>query len=124
MAKLRIGLLGAGRIGKLHGTNVQNFIPDAEIVMLADPFLNDDMIAWAKSIGVENCSKNSDDVFANPDVDAVMICSSTDTHAEFIIKAANAGKHIFCEKPIHTDINKIKEALAAVEKASSASPMS
>ena len=115
--KLRIGLLGGGRIGRLHGTNLQNFIADAEVVMLADPFLNEDMEAWAKSIGIANCTKNADEVFASADVDAVFICSSTDTHAEFIIKAARAGKDIFCEKPIHTDVAKIKEALAEVQKA-------
>ncbi len=115
--KLRIGLLGAGRIGQLHGTNIQNFVPTAEVVIVADPFMNENMEAWAASIGIPATSNNPDDVFANPDVDAVFICSSTDTHADFIIKAAKAGKHIFCEKPIHTDISKIKEALAAVEEA-------
>ena len=115
--KLRIGLLGGGRIGKLHGTNVQNFIPDAEVVILADPFLNEEMEEWAKSIGIERCTKDPADVFAAADVDAVFICSSTDTHADFMMQAAAAGKHIFCEKPIATDIAKIKEALAAVEKA-------
>ncbi|MCI8730954.1 MAG: inositol 2-dehydrogenase, partial [Lachnospiraceae bacterium] len=48
--KLRIGLLGAGRIGKLHAANVQNSIPGAEIVIAADPFMNDEMKAWAASI--------------------------------------------------------------------------
>ncbi|MCI9357640.1 MAG: inositol 2-dehydrogenase, partial [Lachnospiraceae bacterium] len=48
--KLRIGLLGAGRIGKLHAANVQNAIAEAEIVMAADPFMNDEMKAWAASI--------------------------------------------------------------------------
>ena len=115
--KLRIGLLGGGRIGKLHGTNVQNFIPDAEVVILADPFLNEEMEEWAKSIGIERCTKDPADVFAAADVDAVFICSSTDTHADFMMQAAAAGKHIFCEKPIATDIAKIKEALAAIEKA-------
>ena len=115
--KLRIGVLGVGRIGKLHVTNLVNSVPDAEVVMVADPFLNDDSIAWANSLGITNCSKNSDDVFANPDVDAVFICSSTDTHAEFIVKAAEAGKHIFCEKPISTDVKVIEDALAAVDKA-------
>ncbi|MDO4491231.1 MAG: inositol 2-dehydrogenase [Lachnospiraceae bacterium] len=115
--KLRIGLLGAGRIGQLHGTNIQNFVPTAEVVMVADPFMNEKMEAWAAGLGIPATTNNPEDVFANPDVDAVFICSSTDTHADFIIKAAEAGKHIFCEKPIHTDISKIKEALAAVEKA-------
>ena len=115
--KVRIGLLGGGRIGRLHGTNLQNAVPGAEVVMLADPFLNDDMAAWAESIGIPACTKDPADVFGNPDVDAVFICSSTDTHADFIISAAKAGKDIFCEKPIHTDVARIKEALAAVEEA-------
>ena len=115
--KVRIGLLGAGRIGKLHGTNLMNSVPDAEVTVVADPFMNDAMEAWAKSIGIPKCTKDADEVFADPDVDAVFICSSTDTHADFIIKAAKAGKDVFCEKPIHTDIKKIKEALAAVEEA-------
>ncbi|MFV0529445.1 MAG: inositol 2-dehydrogenase [Lachnospiraceae bacterium] len=115
--KLRIGLMGAGRIGRLHGMNIQNSVPDAEVVVVADPFMNDDMKAWAESLGIAKCTSDPAEVFADPDVDAVFICSSTDTHADFIIKAAEAGKHIFCEKPIHTDISKIEEALAAVEKA-------
>ena len=105
------------RIGKLHGTNVQNFIPNAEVVVLADPFLNEDMEAWAKSIGIARCSKDPEDVFSAADVDAVFICSSTNTHAEFMIRAAKAGKHIFCEKPIDTEVAKINEALAEVAKA-------
>ena len=94
--KLKIGLLGAGRIGKLHGMNVQNAIPEAEIVMVADPFMNADMEAWAASLGIAKCTNNPQEVFDNPDVDAVFVCSSTDTHADFVIKAANAKKHIFC----------------------------
>lgn len=115
--KLRIGMLGGGRIGKLHATNIQNLIQDAEVVILADPFMNEAMEEFAKGIGIPKCSKDPADVFNCPDVDAVFICSSTDTHADFIIQAANAGKDIFCEKPIHTDVKKINEALAAVEKA-------
>lgn len=115
--KVRVGLLGAGRIGRLHGTNLQNAVSDAEVTVVADPFMNDEMEAWAASIGIGKCTKDADEVFADPDVDAVFICSSTDTHADFIIKAAKAGKDVFCEKPIHTDITKIKEAIAAVEEA-------
>ena len=115
--KLRIGLLGAGRIGNLHGTNIQNFVPDAEVVIVADPFMNEQMEAWAKSIGIARCSKDPEDVFSADDVDAVFICSSTNTHAEFMIRAAKAGKHIFCEKPIDTEVAKINEALAEVKKA-------
>lgn len=115
--KVRIGILGAGRIGKLHGTNIQNVVPGAEVVVVADPFLNDEMKEWAASLGIEKCTNDPNEVFTAENVDAVFICSSTNTHAEFIVKAAEAGKHIFCEKPIHTEIAKIKEALDAVEKA-------
>lgn len=115
--KVRIGLLGGGRIGKLHGANLQNSVPGAEVVVLADPFLNDSMKEWAESIGIPKCTKDPDEVFADPDVDAVFICSSTNTHADFIMKAAKAGKDIFCEKPIDTDIARIKECIEAVKKA-------
>lgn len=110
---LKIGLLGGGRIGKLHGTNIQNSISNAEVTILADPFMNDAMKEWADSVGIAKTTSDPEEVFADPEVDAVFICSSTDTHADFIIKAAKAGKHIFCEKPIHTDLNKIKEAIQA-----------
>ncbi len=115
--KVRIGMLGAGRIGKLHGENLAFAVQDAELVAIADPFLNDTTIAWARSLGVANCYKEADPIFADPQIDAVFICSSTDTHADYIIRAAEAGKHIFCEKPIHYDVARIKQALAAVDKA-------
>ena len=114
---VKMGLLGMGRIGKLHAMNIQNSLPNAEIIVAVDPFLNEEMEAWAKGIGITNCSKDPKDVFENKEVEAVLICSSTDTHADFIIQSARAGKQIFCEKPIHTDLDKIKEALAEVEKA-------
>lgn len=115
--KVRIGLIGAGRIGKLHGENIAYAVPQAELAAIADPFMNDAMRAWGKGLGVDNCYDNADAIFADPSIDAVFICSSTDTHAEFMIQAAKTGKHIFCEKPIHYDVAKIREALAAVEKA-------
>lgn len=115
--KVKIGVLGAGRIGRLHITNLVQSVPQAEVVAIADPFLNDDTIAFAKDLGIENCSKDPQDIFANPDIDAVFVCTSTDAHAEMIRRAAEAGKHVFCEKPIHTDLDKIREAIAATEKA-------
>lgn len=115
--KLKIGLLGAGRIGQLHGTNIQNAIPNAEIVILADPYLSDQAKEWAAGVGIPKVTKNPEEVFADPDVEAVFICSATPTHADFIAKAAAVGKHIFCEKPIDTNVAKIKDAIAAVKKA-------
>ncbi|MDF2656565.1 MAG: oxidoreductase domain protein [Bacillota bacterium] len=115
--ELKIGMIGAGRIGKLHGDNLAHSVSDARLVSVADVYLNDDMRAWAKGLGVEKVSADPGDIINDKDVDAVFICSSTDSHAELILQAARAGKHIFCEKPIHTDPAIIKEALAEVEKA-------
>lgn len=117
MKKVRIGLLGAGRIGKLHGENLAHSVPAAELYAVADPFMNDATREWAASIGIQKCYDDPEKIFADPTIEAVFICSSTNTHAQFIIRAAKAGKHIFCEKPIDTDLAKIQEALDAVEKA-------
>lgn len=117
MKKVRIGLLGAGRIGKLHGENLAHSVPNAELCAIADPFMNDATRAWAESIGVKNCYDDPEKIFADPSIDAVFICSSTNTHADFIKRAAVAGKHAFCEKPIDTDLQKICEALEVVKQA-------
>lgn len=117
MKKVRIGLLGAGRIGKLHGENLAHSVPAAELYAVADPFMNDATRAWAADMGIEKCYDDPDMIFNDPTIDAVFICSSTNTHADFIIRAAKAGKHAFCEKPIDTNLDRICEALDAVEKA-------
>ena len=114
---LRIGLIGTGRIGKLHGNNIAINVPGAKLEAAADIFMNEAVETWLKSLGVEKIYNDPEKIFADPDIDAVFICSSTATHADFIIKAAQAGKDVFCEKPIHTDPAKIHEALDAVEKA-------
>ena len=117
MKKVRIGLLGAGRIGKLHGENLAHSVPAAELYAVAYPFMIDATRAWAAEMGIEKCYDDPEMIFSDPSIEAVFICSSTNTHAEFIIRAAKAGKHIFCEKPIDTKLDKIREALDAVEKA-------
>jgi len=115
--KVKIGILGAGRIGKLHATNLVNSTPGAEVAAIADPFMNDAIEEWAAGLGIPKITKDPAEIFADASIDAVFICSSTDTHAEFIVKAAETGKHIFCEKPIATDIKVIEDALAAVDEA-------
>ncbi|MDR3342224.1 MAG: inositol 2-dehydrogenase [Treponema sp.] len=117
MSELRIGLIGGGRIGKLHGKNINTAVPGAKVVSLVEAMLDDGHRAWAAEVGIPKITKDPADIMKDKDIDAVFICSPTDTHADFIIQAAQAGKHIFCEKPIHTDIGRIKEAIAAVDKA-------
>ena len=70
---------------------------------------------WANELGINNVYDDYRRIIADPEIEAVSICSSTDTHAQ-IIEAANAGKHIFCEKPIDFSIDRIYEALDAVDK--------
>lgn len=119
MKKVNIGLIGAGRMGRLHGENLAHAVHNAKLYAVADPFLNEATIEWAESMGVDadKCYKDPQDILKDPEIDAVFICSSTDTHATLIKESAKAGKDIFCEKPIHHDLDEIHAALKEVEKA-------
>lgn len=114
MKKISIGIIGAGRIGKIHADNILRF-PNAKITAISDLFAGPELEAWAAERGIGIVTKNSDDIMSNPDIDAVFICSSTDTHVPLIKQAAQANKHIFCEKPVSMDISQTEEALEAVK---------
>lgn len=115
--KLKVGIIGTGRIGKLHAENIAANIREAELKSIADININYDIEKWAYGLGIKNVYKDHARIIEDEEIDAVLICSSTDTHSKFIMEAAQAGKHIFCEKPIDFDVERIKEALDAVEKA-------
>ena len=111
---VNIGLVGTGRIGRIHVENLTYRVPGARLVALTD----------VDRAGAERCAsdfrvpfvaQDLDEILKNKDIDAVAICSSTDTHARMIIAAARAGKHIFCEKPIALNLASIDQALEAVE---------
>ncbi len=112
---INVGIIGAGRIGKVHVQSICTQVPDAKVKMLADPFLTDDTAAWAKDMGVIQVTKDYKEVLADPEIDAVLICSSTDTHSPISVEAIKAGKHVFCEKPIDHDIDKIQEVIDALK---------
>lgn len=114
--KIRLGIIGAGRIGKLHAENIVSNFRHVEIKSIADIYA-DRIKDWAAGLGIMNVYKNHRSILEDPEIDAVLICSSTDTHAQMIIESAEAGKHIFCEKPIDFDLARIEKALEAVEKA-------
>ena len=117
MANLKFGVVGCGRIGKLHINNLLNNIDGAEVVAAADPMLDKSGAReWLAERGITNASTNYMDVVTNPDVDVVMVCSSTDTHCEVSMEAVKAGKNVFCEKTIDYDIEKIKKLPALVEE--------
>lgn len=114
--KIKVGVIGAGRIGKIHAQSVTYHIPEAEVKTIADVYA-DKVKDWANSLGIQNVTNDYKDILNDPEIDAVLICSSTDTHSRITIEAAKAGKHIFCEKPIDYDLNRIHDALKAVEEA-------
>ena len=112
---MNIGIIGAGRIGKVHGESVMRFVKNATVKAIADPFMNEETIAWAKGMGINEIYTDYHDILNDKDIQIVLICSSTDTHSKISLEAIAAGKHIFCEKPIDHDVNKIKEVIDALK---------
>jgi myo-inositol 2-dehydrogenase/D-chiro-inositol 1-dehydrogenase len=113
---IRFGVIGAGRIGKIHAHDLATAVPGATVAAIADPVI-EAARQLADTYHVAKVFTDYHEILTDPEIDAVAICSSTDTHARIIVEAAQAGKQIFCEKPIAHDLDKIDEALAAVEKA-------
>jgi myo-inositol 2-dehydrogenase/D-chiro-inositol 1-dehydrogenase len=112
---LNIGIIGAGRIGKVHGESIQYHVKNARVAAMADPFWTEESKKWAKEMGIPACYTDYHDILNDPAIDAVMICSSTQTHAPISIEAIQAGKHVFCEKPISQDLAQIKEVMEALK---------
>ena len=112
---VNVGIIGAGRIGKVHVESICTQVPNAKVKMLADPFMTDATAEWAKNMGVEAVTKDYKEILADPDIDAVLICSSTDTHSPISVEAIKAGKHVFCEKPIDHDVKKIQDVIDALK---------
>jgi myo-inositol 2-dehydrogenase/D-chiro-inositol 1-dehydrogenase len=114
--KLKVGIIGAGRIGRVHAETLAFRVPEAQSLAVTD--VNSQAAEQvAVRCGIPAVVPSAERILADPAIDAVLICSSTDTHTDLIIQAAQAGKHIFCEKPIAHDLAKIDAALAAVQKA-------
>ena len=113
---VKVGIIGAGRIGKVHTQGIITGVKNAQIKTIADPFMNDQTAAWIKSMDSSiQVTKDYKEILADEEIDAVIICSSTDTHSSISVEAIKAGKHVFCEKPIDHDIEKIKQVMEALE---------
>ncbi|MBQ9324919.1 MAG: inositol 2-dehydrogenase [Clostridia bacterium] len=112
MNKLRIGIVGAGRIGNVHAESITYHIPEAEVVMVTD-VIEESAKKLAERFGIPKYSGDYMDIIHDPDIDAVLVCSPTPTHADITIAALKAGKHVFCEKPVHTSLEKIREVAQA-----------
>jgi myo-inositol 2-dehydrogenase/D-chiro-inositol 1-dehydrogenase len=109
MKTITVGVLGAGRIGRLHTENLFR-MPGVRVKAIADPFV--DFSDWPP--GDVATGKDSAVVLEDAEIEAVLICSPTPTHAPFTETAAKAGKHIFCEKPIDLDPDRIRRTLEVV----------
>ncbi|MGY0219431.1 inositol 2-dehydrogenase [Endozoicomonadaceae bacterium StTr2] len=109
---LNFAMFGAGRIANVHGQTISEH-PDVRLVYVVDPVQQ-----AAETIAEKFAAKVSDaaTVFADTSIDAVLICSSTDTHADLIEQAARAGKAIFCEKPVDLDINRARHVADVVKE--------
>ena len=114
---MNVGIIGAGRIGKVHGESIMRYVKDATVKAIADPFMNEQTEAWAKGLGIAEVYTDYHKILEDKEIEAVLICSSTDTHSAISLEAIAAGKHIFCEKPIDHDVNKILEVKKALENA-------
>ena len=112
MRTVTVGVLGAGRIGRLHTDNLLS-MPGVRVKAVADPFV--DFTGWSP----ESVATGPDPelVVADDEIEAVLICSPTPTHSPFTEAAATAGKHVFCEKPIDLEPDRIRRTLEVVERA-------
>lgn len=116
MKKINIAIIGIGRIGKIHLRNIVSHFPQANIVAAADTnYTAEDF----KKIYKETIFFSTDpaEVISMPNVDAIVICTPTSSHAQLIEKALESGKHIFCEKPIDLSLERtillVKKAKAS-----------
>ncbi|EGO0061115.1 D-chiro-inositol-2-dehydrogenase IolG2 [Salmonella enterica] len=110
MKKLRCGVIGLGRVGKMHVENMY-LLPQLDIICAADYFI-EEMSDWLYSVNITSGYKNYQELLQRDDIEAVFIFTSTDMHEEIVTAAAQAGKYIFCEKPL--SMNEDEQASMAV----------
>src|SRR6202011_5178415 len=116
MRKLGIGVLGVGEMGKRHAENLRRLVPEARLVAVADPF-PDRARQTASELEIEKYFTSLEDMLACKEVDTVVITTPDKFHAGAITATAQAGKNIFCEKPIALTVADAESAVAEVTKA-------
>ncbi|KGQ46521.1 inositol 2-dehydrogenase [Gallibacterium anatis] len=114
---IKVGIIGAGRIGRVHSESISKYVKGAEIKAISDIKVTEELQSWAASMGIPHVYDDYRKILQDPEIDAVLVCSSTNTHAPISIEATQAGKHIFCEKPVDPNKDKIREVLDVVDKA-------
>ena len=112
---IKLGILGLGRIGKIHLETICTKIEGVKVIAAMNPSIEGR--SFADRYGIPLVTDNAMAVLHHPEIDAVLICSPTNTHSDYVIEAAHAGKAIFCEKPIDLSLNKVRETLQIVSNA-------
>ena len=115
MKQIKIGIIGIGRMGQIHLDNLMQKFSEVEVVAISD--INVEARKWAAKYNISKFYSDYQDLISNQEVNTVVICSPTNQHAENIIAAAQAGKNIFCEKPMDLSIQTAMRVLQIVEKA-------
>ena len=113
-SKVGVGVIGTGRIGKLHIQHLCQYIAESEVIGICSLDIETAQ-SLAEQFNIPKITTDYSSLLSNPQIDAVIVASSTDTHVEICQAAAEEDKHIFCEKPIALDLEQIDETLAIVE---------
>ena len=116
MQHVNIALLGMGRIGKIHFKNITQRFPQASVTAVADPQLDEAVFAGQYGNSTR-FFRNPEDAINHPEVNAVLVCTPTSSHAGLVEKAAAAGKAIFCEKPLDLSLERTAALVERVEEA-------
>ena len=114
--RVNIAVIGTGRMGSVHVRNLARFIPEANVVAICDIRLEVAQ-AVAQECGIWRVVKDYHELLTDKDIDAILIATTTSSHAYIMKDVALAKKHIFCEKPLALDLEDIDEALKMVEEA-------
>ncbi|MGX0956656.1 myo-inositol 2-dehydrogenase/D-chiro-inositol 1-dehydrogenase [Pseudomonas viridiflava] len=113
---IRLGLIGAGRMGSFHGLTAARHIPGASLTAIADPS-HAHATRLAAELGVQKVYSDPQQLLDDPDIDGVLIAAPARSHAELVIRAARAGKSVFCEKPMAITLDEADRAIAAAADA-------
>src|SRR5688500_10367106 len=114
MTKVRVGIIGTGTIAQSHATALKEY-PGGEIVSVFD-VLGDRAQAYSEKWGVPKVAKTLDDLLADKEIDAVIVCTPPFAHMEPTIKALEAGKHVLCEKPFALKLAEAEKMVTTAER--------
>ncbi|MHA1688831.1 MAG: inositol 2-dehydrogenase [Promethearchaeota archaeon] len=116
--KIKVGLIGLGRIGKVHAQNLTREFPNVHLKAIAEIKIDETIKEFIGTLGMvqQDLTQDPQEIFGDPEINVVIITSSTDTHSQFIQEAVKNKKHVFCEKPIDINIPRIVETLKIVKQ--------